>query len=192
MGSCSVFSAHDHGSGLFFKLLASTVIWSLRIEDHAFHGLNVVNSDCSLPELSVILFLQALHLLHSPMNGPRVTYCPPLWFIVIQSLRNIKSSVQSQKGSCCQNTLFPTAVAHCILKLSLYEAQVYTGYWVILIIAGRPPSHMFEPLSHDKVLGDLRDWSLVPALIVSRSRIQVCGVIEGSFAKISTQAYSDE
>ena len=82
-----------------------------------------MNSDNSLPELSVILFLQAMHLLHGPTNGPRVTCCPPLWFVVIQLLRNINSSVQLQKGSCCQNTLFPSFVAHCILTLSLYEAQ---------------------------------------------------------------------
>lgn len=73
-----------------------------------------------------------------------------------------------------------------------YEIQVYTSYWVTLIIAGRPPSHVFEPSSHDEGLGDLRDWSLVTPLIVSRSRIQVCGVIEGSCAKTSTQACSDQ
>ena len=51
---------------------------------------------------------------------------------------------------------------------------------------------VFEPFAYDKVLGDLRDWSLVTPLIVSRSRIQVCGVIEGSCAKTSTQACSDQ
>ena len=64
-----------------------------------------------------------MHLLCGPTNGPRVTCCPPLWFIVIQSLRNINPSAQLQKGSCCQNTLFPSVVACGILTLSLYEAQ---------------------------------------------------------------------
>lgn len=43
-----------------------------------------------------------------------------------------------------------------------------------------------------KVLGYPKDWSLLTPLIVSRSRIQVCGVTEGSRAKISTQRYSDQ
>ena len=76
---------------------------------------------------------------------------------------------------------------------TIWNTRLHMLYhWVTLIIARRPPSHVFEPLSHDEGLGDLRDWSLVTPLIVSRSRIQVCGVIEGSCAKTSTQACSDQ
>lgn len=38
----------------------------------------------------------------------------------------------------------------------------------------------FEPFAYEKVLGDLRDCSLPTPLIVSWSRIQVCGMTEGS------------
>lgn len=43
-----------------------------------------------------------------------------------------------------------------------------------------------------EVLGYPKDWSLLTPLIVSRNRIQVYGVTEGSCAKISTQRYSDQ
>ena len=43
-----------------------------------------------------------------------------------------------------------------------------------------------------EVLEYPKDWSLLTPLIVSRSRIQVCGVMEGNCAKISTQIFSDQ
>ena len=39
---------------------------------------------------------------------------------------------------------------------------------------------VFEPFAYEKVLGDLRDCRLPTPPIVSRSRIQVCGITEGS------------
>jgi len=43
-----------------------------------------------------------------------------------------------------------------------------------------------------EVLEYPKDWSLLTPLIVSRSRIQVCGVMEDNCPKISTQMFSDQ
>ena len=84
-----------------------------------------------------------------------------------------------------------------------YRSTRYS-HLVTLPVGRRRPSRVFEPLPQDKVtcmeiVGtaacsplSLLDCSLLTPFIVSRSRIQVCGVMEGNCAKISTQIFSDQ